>query len=114
MAKGKGPMGMGNMAGMMKQMQKMQDDMAKMQQEIEESLFTSTTGGGAVSVTLNGKKMAEEITIDPELLAEEDSEMICDMLMAAFNESIRKIDERTKEDLGGLTGGLNLPGGLGF
>lgn len=98
------------MAGLMKQAQKMQEDMAKAQQEITEMEFTASAGGGAVSVTVSGEKLVKNILIDPDAFDKDDIEMLCDMLTAAFNEAIRQADDAVKEKMGAVTGGMGIPG----
>lgn len=112
MAKGGFPGGMGNMNNMMKQVQKMQRDMAKLQEEIEQRSVEASAGGGAVTVVANGKKEIQSITIKPEAVDPDDVEMLQDLIMAAVNEAIRQADEMISREMGKLTGGLNLPGGL--
>ena len=82
-------MGFGNMNKMMKQVQKMQADMAKLQEELEEKTVEATAGGGAVKVVANGKNEILEIEIDPDILDPEDVEMVQDIIMAACNEALR-------------------------
>lgn len=101
--------GMGNM---MKQIQKMQKEMAKMQEELEQKTIETTSGGGAVSVQVNGKKELVSLTIDPSAVDPEDVEMLQDMILAAVNEGLRKVDEMVMSEMQRLTGGLNLPPGL--
>ncbi len=112
MAKRKGGIpGMGgNMAGMMKQMQNMQAKMEQMKDEIDNTIFEATSGGGAVTAKVSGAKVVEEIIMDPEILDPDDCEMICDMIAAAVNEALKKADDETNQKMGSLTGGLNIPG----
>ena len=99
-----------NMNNMMKQVKKMQEQMEKAQQEIEEKEFESTSGGGVVSATVNGKKEVLAIKIDPDVIDPEDSEMLEDLIIAAINDAMKKADEYSGETMGKLTGGLNIPG----
>ena len=114
MAKGgfKGGMGMGgmNMAQMVKQAKKMQEDMEKIQDELETKTIETSSGGGAVTVVVNGKKEIESIKIKPEAVDPEDIEMLEDLIMTAVNEGIRKADEMTTIEMGKVTGGFNIPG----
>ncbi|MCK9216475.1 MAG: YbaB/EbfC family nucleoid-associated protein [Firmicutes bacterium] len=112
MAKGGYPGGMGNMGNMMKQAQKMQREMLKLQEEIEQRTVEASSGGGAVNVVVSGKKDVRSITIEPEVVDPDDIEMLQDLIMAAINEAIRKADEMVAQEMSKLTGGLNLPGGL--
>lgn len=109
MARGGFPGG-ANMNNMMKQVKKMQEQMEKAQQEIEEKEFESTSGGGVVSATVNGKKEVLAIKIDPDVIDPEDGEMLEDLIIAAINDAMKKADEYSGETMGKLTGGLNIPG----
>jgi len=112
MAKGGFPGGMGNMNNLMKQAKKMQDQMAKMQEELEDKTVEATVGGGVVTVTANGKKEVIDITIQPEAVDPDDVEMLQDLVVAAVNEALRKADELTQSEMSKITGGMGLPGGL--
>ena len=102
--------GMPNMNNMMKQVKKMQADMEKAQQEIEEKEFTSSAGGGVVEATINGKKEVVAIKIDPDVVDPEDVEMLQDLIMVAVNDAISQADKFNEEKMGKLTGGINIPG----
>lgn len=97
----------GNMQGMMKQAQQMQQ---RMQEEIAQIKVESSVGGGMVTVQMNGQKLVLGVTIDPEVAS--DVEMLQDMVMAAFNEAAKKVDEQAQQKMSGLLGGLGLPPGL--
>lgn len=112
MAKGGFPGGMGNMNNMMKQAQKMQKEMMRIQEEIEQRTVEASAGGGAVTVIVSGKKDIKSIVIKPEVVDPDDVEMLQDLIIAAVNEAIRQADEMVAKEMGKLTGGLNLPGGL--
>jgi len=112
MAKGGFPGMGGNMNNMMKQVQKMQKDMAKLQEEVEQRTVEASAGGGAVTVVATGKKEIVSITIKPEVIDPDDAEMLQDLITAAVNEAIRQADEMLSKEMGKITGGLNLPGGL--
>ncbi|MFD1428593.1 DNA-binding YbaB/EbfC family protein [Kroppenstedtia sanguinis] len=101
---------MKNMNQMMKQMKKMQAQMAKAQEELAEKEVEGTAGGGVVKVVMNGQKQVLSVEIDPEAVDPEDVEMLQDMVTAAFNEAMKKVDDLVSKDLGKLTGGLNVPG----
>ncbi|MDR3348216.1 MAG: YbaB/EbfC family nucleoid-associated protein [Acidaminococcales bacterium] len=101
---------MGNMQAMAKKMQKMQSDMAKMQEEIKSREFETAVGGGAVCVTASGGKELLKVKIDPSALNEGDAEMLEDMIIAAVNETHRKIDETLEREISKITGGMKLPG----
>ena len=112
MAKGgyRGGMPMGGMnMNMLKQAQKMQQDMLKMQQELQEKEYTAAAGGGVVSATVNGKHELRSLTIDPEAVDPEDVEMLQDMIVAAVNEAMRSADTDASETMQKITGGLGLP-----
>lgn len=109
MARGGFPGG-ANMNNMMKQVKKMQEQMEKAQQDIEEKEFESTSGGGVVSATVNGKKEVIAIKIDPDVIDPEDVEMLEDLIIAAINDAMKKADEYSGQTMGKLTGGLNIPG----
>lgn len=103
---------MGNMAGMMKKVQKMQGDMAKMQEELKTRTLEVSAGGGAVKVIINGEKHIQAIKIDPSVVDAEDVEMLEDLVIAAVNEAISKVDDLMAQEMGKITGGMNLPPGL--
>ncbi|MFS0883105.1 YbaB/EbfC family nucleoid-associated protein [Bacillus sp. 7586-K] len=102
--------GMGNMQKMMKQMQKMQKDMAKAQEELAEKTVEGTAGGGMVTVIVNGQKEIVEVSIKEEVVDPEDIEMLQDLVLAATNDALKKIDDLTNETMGQFTKGMNLPG----
>ena len=104
--------GMGNMAGMMKKVQKMQADMQKMQEELKTRTVEVSVGGGAVTVVMNGEKMIESLKLNPSAVDPEDVEMLEDLVTAAVNEASKKIDDLLAQEMGKVTGGLNLPTGL--
>lgn len=99
-----------NQAGMMKQIQKMQEDMEATQKSVEDSEFTASSGGGAVEVTVNGSHEVKSIKIQPDVVDPEDVEMLEDMLMAATNEAMRKASETMEREMNKITGGMNIPG----
>ncbi len=101
-------------AAMMKRIQDMQAEMARTQQEVEESEFTASAGGGAVEVKVNGKHEVLEVKIQPEVVDPDDIEILSDMIIAATNEAIRKASDIMEQKMGGVTSGLNLPAGFGF
>ena len=95
---------------MMKQIQKMQEDMQKMQEEVEASEFTSSVGGGAVEVTVNGSHEDLSIKMQPEVVDPEDIEMLEDLLISALNESIKKANDAMEQGMEKAKGGLSIPG----
>ena len=103
-------MGQGNMKNMMKQAQKMQAEMAKVQEQLGDMTVEAASGGGMVQVTVNGKMVVQSISIDPEAIDPEDREMLEDMVLAAVNEGLRKAQDMAAEEMQKVTGGLNIPG----
>ena len=103
---------MGNMAGMMKRVQKMQNEMKKMQDELKRKTVDVTAGGGAVKIVMDGEKQVQSLTLDPAAVDPEDVEMLQDLLTAAFNEATRKVDDMMKAEMGKLAAGLGLPPGM--
>lgn len=112
MAKGgyRGPMGGGMNMNMIKQAQKMQQDMLKMQEEMEAKEYEATVGGGVVKAVVNGKHEVLSLSIDPEAVDPEDVEMLQDMIVGAVNEAMRKAETEATQNLSRLTGGMNLGG----
>ena len=95
---------------MMRQAQQLQKQMAKMQDEIENSKIENSVGGGVVKVVVTGKMIVESIEIDPEVVDAEDVEMLQDLVQTAINGAIEKAQELASTKMGALTGGLNIPG----
>ena len=102
----------GNMNNLMKQAQRMQRQMEESQKELETKEVTGTAGGGAVKVTVSGKKEVTKVELDEEVVDPEDIEMLQDLIMAATNEALRQIDEISQAEMSKLTGGLGGLGGL--
>ena len=100
----------GNMANLMKQAQKMQRQMEENQKELEEKEFTAKAGGGAVEVTVSGKKEIIKVKLSEEAVDPDDIETLEDLIMAAVNEALRQVDEESSQNMNKLTGGM---GGLG-
>jgi len=103
---------MKNLSQMMKQAQKMQQKMGEMQEELEKSEVEGTSGGGMVKVTLSGKGEMRALKIDQSLVDPEDVEVLEDLILAAFNDAKNKADAHAAEEMGKLTGGLQLPPGM--
>jgi DNA-binding YbaB/EbfC family protein len=112
MAKGRFPgFGGANIGNLMKQAQKMQKDMERLQQELQDKTVEATAGGGAVTVIATGKKEIKEIIIKPEVVDPDDVEMLQDLILAAVNEALRQADEMTNSEMSKITGGMGgLPG----
>ena len=112
MAKGgfRGMPGGMNQAAMMKQAQKMQQEMLRMQEEMENKTYSATAGGGMVTATVNGKHEVKDLVINPEAVDPDDVEMLQDMVIAAVNEAMRTADIDAANNMSRMTGGLNLGG----
>ena len=112
MAKGgfRGMPGGMNQAAMMKQAQKMQQEMLRMQEEMENKTYTATAGGGLVTAEVNGKHQVVNLTIKAEAVDPDDVEMLQDMIIAAINEAMRTAEADAANNMSRLTGGLNLGG----
>jgi DNA-binding YbaB/EbfC family protein len=108
------PQGMGggpsNMQAMLKQAQKMQEDMAAMQAELEEREYEVSAGGGVVGVKINGKKEILSVKIDPEVVDPDDVETLEDLIVAAVNEAIKKVESVSGEEMQKITGSMSIPG----
>ena len=101
----------GAMGNLMKQAQKMQEDMQKAQEEVANMEVEGQSGGGMVKVIMTGRHEIRKVTLDDSLM-EDDKEMIEDLLAAAVNDAVRKVEQQTQDKMSGLTAGLNLPGGM--
>lgn len=99
-----------NMNSMIKQAQKMQEQITELQNDIEERDFTATAGGGAVEVVVTGKKTIKALTIKPEVVDPEDIEMLQDLIISAVNEAVNNVEATTENEMGKITGGVSLPG----
>ena len=105
------PGGMGmNQAAMMKQAQKMQQEMLRMQEEMENKTWSATAGGGMVTASVNGKHEVMDLKINPEAVDPDDVDMLQDMIIAAINEAMRTADAEAAQNMSRLTGGINLGG----
>jgi len=104
-----GGMGGGMNMNMIKQAQKMQEDLIKMQTEMEEKTYSAQSGGGAVTAVVTGKRELSELIIEPDAVDPEDVEMLQDLIVAAVNEAMRKAETSMTDSMSKLTGGLNLP-----
>jgi len=102
--------GFGSMQKMLKQVQKIQAEMARIQEELANKTVETTAGGGAVRVVANGQLELVEIKVDPAAIDPEDPELLEDLLLAAVNEALRKAREMVAEEMGRVTGGLKIPG----
>ena len=108
------PQGMGggpsNMQSMLKQAQKMQEDMAAMQEELEAREYDVSAGGGVVNIRINGKKELLSVKIDPEIVDPDDVETLEDIIVAGVNEAIKKVEAISAEEMQKITGSMSLPG----
>ena len=108
------PKGMGggpqNMNAMIKQAQKMQEDMEALQAELDEREYDISAGGGVVAVKINGKKEILSIDLSPEIVDPDDIETLSDILVAAVNEAIKRVEDTNAEEMGKITGPMNMPG----
>lgn len=104
----------GNMANLMKQAQKMQRQMEEQQKELETKEFTAAAGGGAVEVTVSGKKEVVKVKLAEEVVDPDDIEMLEDLIVAATNEALRKMDEISQQSMSKITGGMGMGGGFPF
>ena len=101
-----------NMQQILKQAQKMQQDMLAAQEALKDEVVEASAGGGMVTVKVTGDLVVKSIAIDPDAVDPEDVEMLQDMVLAACNEAVKKVEEEAKQKMGGLLGGLGLPPGM--
>ncbi len=106
----KGMGGAGNMNAMLQQAQKMQEDMAALQEELDNREYEVSAGGGAVNVKISGKKQILALDIDPEIVDPDDIETLSDILVAAVNEAIKRVEDTNSAEMSKLTGALGMPG----
>lgn len=99
-----------NMNSMIKQAQKMQDEITELQNDIEARDFSATSGGGAVEVVVTGAKNIKALTIKPEVVDKDDVEMLQDLIISAINEAMADVEKTTEEEMNKITGGVALPG----
>ena len=99
-----------NMNAMIRQAQKMQDEITTLQEDIENREFSATSGGGAVSVVVTGKKTIKSLTINKEVVDPEDVEMLQDLVIGAINEAVNQVESTTETEMSKITGGVSLPG----
>ena len=99
-----------NMNAMIRQAQKMQDEITTLQEDIENREFSATSGGGAVSVVVTGKKIIKSLTINKEVVDPEDVEMLQDLVISAINEAVNQVESTTETEMSKITGGVSLKG----
>ncbi|MBP3333829.1 MAG: YbaB/EbfC family nucleoid-associated protein [Clostridia bacterium] len=102
--------GPASMQGMIKQAQKMQEKMAELQEELDAREYEIKAGGGAVTLTINGKKEVSALDISPEIVDPDDIETLSDIIIAAVNEAIKKVEDTNNEEMSKITGGMSMPG----
>ena len=102
--------GPGNMQSMIKQAQQMQEEMGKLQEELDVREYTAPAGGGAVTAVVDGKHIVKKLEIKPEVVDPEDVDMLADLVMAAVNEAIRQAVDTSEAEMSKITGGINMPG----
>lgn len=98
------------MQGMMRQVQKMQEDMAALQEDLDNREYEIKAGGGVVTVQINGKKEILSIDLKPEIVDPDDIETLCDVLVAAMNEAIKKVEDTNSSEMQKVTGNVSIPG----
>ncbi len=104
------PGGKKGMKDLMKQAQKMQEELAKAQEELANQIVEASAGGGMVTIEINGKYDVKKLKIDPEVVDKDDIEMLEDLIIAAFKEAVEKVNQTSQNEMSKLTGGLNIPG----
>lgn len=102
--------GMGNLSNMVRQAQKMQEEMAKLQEELAQKTVEASAGGGVVKVVANGAKQIVSVTIDPSAVDPDDVEMLQDLILTATNQALKQADEMVSGEMAKLTRGFNIPG----
>ena len=106
----KGLGGPANMQGMIRQAQKMQEQMTELQSELESREFEVKAGGGAVTILIDGKKQIKQLIIEPEIVDPDDIETLTDILTAGFNEAIKRVEETNQKEMESITGNVSIPG----
>ena len=106
----KGLGGPANMQGMIRQAQKMQEQMTELQSELDSREYEVKAGGGAVTILIDGKKQIKQLTIEPEIVDPDDIETLTDILTAGFNEAIKRAEETNQKEMESITGNVSIPG----
>ena len=107
------PKGLGgpqNMQGMIRQAQKMQEQMTELQEDLDAREYEIKAGGGAVTIVITGKNEIKSLSIEPEIVDPDDVEMLTDILTAGFNEAIKRVDDTNQKEMSAITGNMSLPG----
>lgn len=102
--------GPANMNAMVKKAQKMQDDIARVQEELEQKEFTKQVGGGALELVMTGDKKLRSVTLKPEVVDPDDIEMLQDLIISAVNEAVKQVEDTNEKEMGAITGGVSFPG----
>ena len=100
----------GNMQQLMRQAQKMQEQMTELQSELDSREYEVKAGGGAVTILIDGKKQIKQLTIEPEIVDPDDIETLTDILTAGFNEAIKRVEETNQKEMESITGNVSIPG----
>lgn len=98
------------MQGMIRQAQKMQEQMTELQSELDSREYEVKAGGGAVTILIDGKKQIKQLTIEPEIVDPDDIETLTDILIAGFNEAIKRVEETNQKEMESITGNVSIPG----
>ena len=106
----KGLGGPANMQGLIRQAQKMQEQMTELQSELDSREYEVKAGGGAVTILIDGKKQIKQLTIEPEIVDPDDIETLTDILTAGFNEAIKRVEETNQKEMESITGNVSIPG----
>lgn len=106
----KGLGGPANMQGMIRQAQKMQEQMTELQSELDSREYEVKAGGGAVTILIDGKKQIKQLIIEPEIVDPDDIETLIDILTAGFNEAIKRVEETNQKEMESITGNVSIPG----
>lgn len=106
----KGLGGPANMQGMIRQAQKMQEQMTELQGELDSREYEVKAGGGAVTILIDGKKQIKKLSIDPEIVDPDDIETLTDILTAGFNEAVKRVEETNQKEMESITGSVSIPG----
>lgn len=106
----KGLGGPANMQGMIRQAQKMQEQMTELQSELDSREYEVKAGGGAVTILIDGKKQIKQLTIEPEIVDPDDIETLTDILTAGFNEAVKRVEETNQKEMESITGNVSIPG----
>ena len=102
--------GMGNMNNMVRQAQKMQEDIQAVQERLEQTEFTETAGGGMIELVMTGGRELKSVKINPDIVDKDDIEMLQDLIISAVNEAVKQVEDTNEKEMGAITGGVSFPG----